>query len=249
MRNVPSAMTATWRGGDYTGDKRPMVRATLQHAGVYIAGYPFNKYSSLVFGAIERPREMPNIKSVQWTRSIDQDVASMTMVLFNTKPLPLGMMPTRDLDYPGYYTYDRGATSFANRWGQTPNEWANLLVPDNIIRTYEGYGFDATKIPEKDGHLLSSGTWRIDEVEYTHDGLITVTCRDIGSILIDQIIFTPVVPRNFYPLFFDAVPNQLGRKGNYNYATTESLSLARPASYAGPLSTSSTVTAARRVGM
>jgi hypothetical protein len=69
--------------------------------------------------------------------------------------------------------------------------------------TYEGYGFDASVAPEVDTHLYQSGTWRIDDVDFTHDGIITVTCRDIGSILLDQILFPPIVPFASYPLWFE----------------------------------------------
>ena len=98
----------------------------------------------------------------------------------------------------------RGNTAHSSRWSRTANGWQDWLVPDRIIRTYEGYGFDASVAPEVDPHLYISGTWRIDDVDFSHDGVIVVTCRDIGSVLLDQILFPPVVPFASYPLWFEA---------------------------------------------
>lgn len=202
MRPVPQTISDAWLSGDFTGENRPMARVTVQHSNVKITTLPHNAYASLPFGSDDLPKELPNVKSVKWSRSKDQDFASCTIELYNIAPLPLGETPTRDFDLPGYYTYNRGFSSYSNRWKQQPNDWAFMLMPDNVIRTYEGYGFDRDSIPEKDPHLVQTGVWRIDTVEYTAAGTINVSCRDIGSILGDQIIFPPVTPSNFYPLQF-----------------------------------------------
>lgn len=211
MRTVPDSLKQAWLAGDFVGANRPMCRATVQHSNIALYNTPHNLYASAIFGSTDIPRELPNIKSVQWQRSLDQDFASGTFVFYNTRPLRVGETPTRDLDLPGYYTSSRGKTKYAARWQQQPNEFTELLVPDNIIRTYEGYGFDPTQIPENDPFLVQTGVWRIDDVEY--DALavtVTVTVRDIGSILGDQICFAPVIPSNFYPLSFTAEPVQSG---------------------------------------
>lgn len=214
MRTVPDSMKLAWESGDFTGENRAMCRVTCQHMNIKLYNTPHNLYASAIFGSEDIPKELPNLKSVSWSRSLDQDFASGTLVFYNTRPLRLGETPTRDLDFPGYYTAGRGKTAYSGRWKQQPNEFTNLLVPDNIIRTYEGYGFDPLSPPEKDTNLVQTGVWRIDEVDYDALGvMVTVTVRDIGSILGDQICFAPVIPANFYPLSFTAEPVQSGFVG------------------------------------
>ena len=237
MRIVPSSIVDAFYSGDMTGDKRNWARVTCQHAGTDLYALPYNLYASTVFGAKTPPMELPNVKSVQWSRATTQDFATATISFYNTKPMQMGDLPTRDLDQPGYYTFNRGRTQFSSRWGHKVNQWSNMLVPDNILRTYEGYGFDPNSIPELDAHLVSTGVWRIDTVQYTTDGLIAVTCRDIGSILADQLIFPPIVPKNFYPVTFTAdTTDDVGFIGPSVDTSTElTSSVTRPASWAGPV--------------
>ena len=205
MRTTTTATQDAWLSGDYVGINRPMVRATIQRLDLTILSYGKQQYSSVPFGQANMPLELPNIKDVKWSRTVDSGVASMTMTLYNTEPLPVGEPPQNgDLDQPGFYSPLRGATAHSSRWSRETNGWQDWIVPDRIIRVWEGYGFDASVAPEVDPHLYQSGTWRIDDVDFTHDGLITVTCRDIGSVLLDQILFPPVVPFASYPLWFEA---------------------------------------------
>lgn len=204
MRTTSSATQTAWLSGDYSGSQRPMVRATIQRLSVLLKSYAEQQYSSVCFGQANVPLELPNIKDVKWQRSIDNGVATMTMTLYNTRPLPLGSSVLNgDLDQPGYYSPLRGANSASSRWPHTTNGWQDWLVPDRIIRTYEGYGFNPAVAPEVDTHLYQSGTWRIDDVEFKTDQTIEITCRDVGSVLIDQIAFPPIVPFAYYPLYFE----------------------------------------------
>lgn len=211
MRTTTTATKNAWLGGDYIGTNRPMVRATIQKLAMSALSYGTTsktslrqEYTSVPFGQKSRPLELPNLKDVKWNRSVDGGVATMTMTLYNTEPLPIGEPPQNgDLDQPGFYSPLRGNTAHSSRWSRSTNGWQDWIVPDRIIRTYEGYGFDASVIPELDPHLYISGTWRIDQVTFTHDALITIECRDIGSVLLDQILFPPIVPFVSYPLWFE----------------------------------------------
>lgn len=208
MRDVPQILTDTWLGGEFTGDRRPMARVTLQRLSVQIQKVDSARlFASALFGQADIPREMPNVKSVEWDRSIGSDVASCTVVFYNTTPLKLGdhPVPAGDFDLPGYYTYSYGATSWStSHWGTVANKWQDYLVPDRLLRTYEGYGFDRPPVPpEKDSHLVQTGVWMIDDVEYSTDGLITVTCRDVGRLLLDHLIFPPVIPLDRYPMSWE----------------------------------------------
>ena len=147
----------------------------------------------------------------------------MTMELFNTLPLPAGTGPdTGDsFDLLGYYTFNRGRTNYsATTWGHEPNQWQDFLVPDRMVRVYQGYGANYSVKPEDDPNLVLTGVWLIDDVTYTADGVITVEGRDVGRLLTDQIMFPPVVPLAKYPLTFEQirnVPNKPVTTGSWNY--------------------------------
>src|SRR3954470_1346637 len=145
-------------------------------------------YANYLFSAAQHPRELPNVKAVSWTRSLDTDVATCQVTLWNTDPLPIGATPTTsELDRPGWFTYNRGAAPFSSRWKHKRNEWYGMLMPDNVIRTYEGYGFDPNVSPEQDPNLMLTGVWMIDSVTMGADGTFNVACRDLGRLLVDQI--------------------------------------------------------------
>lgn len=221
MKVVSSDTTNIWTSGDYVGANRAMMRATIAPLHVQLISYNLRsvtgsfvkgtgKFASSVFGQALTPIELPNIKSIRWSRGIDQDVATMTMTLYNTRPLAIGQTPSvGDLDAPGYYSPDRGTAG--NRWGHAANEWRNLIVPDRIVKTYEGYGFDPESPPESDPAMYPSGVWLIDEVNPSALGdLLVVECRDLGRQLLEQIMFPPVVPFARYPLTwtqFETVPH------------------------------------------
>lgn len=210
MRLVPQSLTDAWLSGDYTDTRRPMARVTIQKLQVKLQKVDSTRlFATALFGQGDIPRELPNVKSVTWDRSVGSDVASCTIVFYNTTPLPLGQPPITDGDFdlPGYYTYNYGVTSWASDWGTqmyvTERSWQDYLIPDRILRTYEGFGFNANAAPETDANLVQTGTWMIDDVEFSTDGLITVTCRDVGRLLLDHIMFPPVIPLDRYPMVWD----------------------------------------------
>ncbi len=171
-----------------------------------------NTYADILFSNTGVPKEIPNIKSVNWTRSLDSDAAQLTVELYNTKPrdiddpIPMAgrVVPEsrRDLDHPGWYTPTRGTSANSKRWGHTKNDWYGMLLPDNIIRTYEGYGFDPSVAPEKDPNLVQTGVWMIDSIRMNALGTITVNARDLARLLLDQQSSEPVIPKDFDPLRF-----------------------------------------------
>src|SRR4051794_37761468 len=87
-------MTAAIAAGDFTGDTRATARVTIQMVTLGLYQNDGHIYSSALFphGGLGA-RELPNVKSIEWNRSVDSDVASMTMEMFNTKPLPSGTGP------------------------------------------------------------------------------------------------------------------------------------------------------------
>lgn len=161
-------------------------------------------YANFLFGrggkGVGKPMELQNVTQVQWNRSIDSDVADCTITAVNSRIIgPDGETIEGQFDTPGYYSYGRGATKFSrSRWGQEKNQFFGMLVPDNIIRTYEGYGSDMSIAPELDPHMVQTGVWIIDDVSFGADGSLSIKCRDIGRILLDQMFYPPLIPRQFY---------------------------------------------------
>lgn len=202
MRTISPATQAILDSGNFTQDARPMVRATIQRMSVRLGTYGSQTYASMPFGQGSVPKELPNIKTVKTNRGID-GVATMTMVLYNTRALPLGTtLPDGLFDELGYYTPTRGSSFGTPSWTHSANEWRDWIVPDRIVRTYEGYGFDPLVIPELDESLYLSGVWLIDDVTF-EQGTITLECRDLGRALIDQVLMPPIVPMASYPLYFE----------------------------------------------
>jgi hypothetical protein len=243
VRTVPAEMTAAWYSGEFIGSKRPIARVTIQRPRMQVYRTAENLFTSIVFAdtsmtGLPHPVEMPNIKSVNWNRSIETDAAECTLEFWNTRPLAIGEQPTPgELDRMGFYTFATTGSAAGNdpvtgtgghghsdmakeRWGKVPTHWSRLFIPDALVRTYEGYGCDPTKAPEDDPNLVQTGVWMIDEVEYHANGLITVNCRDLGRLLMDHMAFPPVVPFQagwksaFYPKGAYAYPIHFTSKGD-----------------------------------
>lgn len=233
MRSVTTQTTDAWKAAFKGGTNRPMFRATIQKLDVKSVIYDLasvpsvvldgttvaqsitmkefggtGKFRSAMFGQEFRPIELPNLASVHYQRSVDQPVSSCTIELYNTEILPIGESPENASDVferPGYFTPNRGTTTEAqSRWGQASNAWRDILIPDRVIRLYEGYGFNASLPPETDPHMYPAGLWVIDQVSYTADARITVECRDLGRLLLDQILYPPIVPWTQYPVYWEA---------------------------------------------
>lgn len=216
MKTTTAHTQDVWDSGDFAGDdRRPTARVTIQKMTAIHPQYRYEAgrsqdwahagtFISMLFGQEKnRPRELHNVASVKWERGVDTDVGTCTIVLGNVEARN-GADPASDfeLDFPGYYTPNRGTEDYFDQWGYVTNSWRNWLVPDRLIRTYEGYGSDRTKAPEHDPNLYPSGTWLIDDVEINTGGQITLTCRDIGRVLLDQILYPSLVPYDVYPLTF-----------------------------------------------
>jgi len=211
VRTISAQTSAAWLSHLKIGkESRPMARVTVQPLAQKLSAYDRNgkakygrgQFASMAFGQTQKPVELPNVKSVTWTRSTDQDIADCTVELWNTEALPLGRTPVpnnqADFGQQGFFSPDRGDADSRSRWQHVRSGWQDWLVPDRIIRTFEGYGFDVNEIPENDPHMYQSGVWLIDDVDYTHDGMIRLRCRDLARELVDEIAFPPVIPFDEY---------------------------------------------------
>lgn len=184
-----------------------------------------NVYANYIFHPPRKPVEVFNVASVSWVRTTEADVAEATLEFWNVAP------PTIDDDGRGVYSWGRGTNQspqFTQRWNHKSSELSQLLVPDNIIRTYEGYGSDLlhnesltpqTCPPERDTRLVLTGVWMIDSVVMNSAGNLTVKARDLGRLLMDQQAFPPVVPEDFYPPSFENWEGSVNVTGKKKYDT------------------------------
>lgn len=146
---------------------------------------------------------IPNVKRISINRAIDQPAATCTIVLANQWMDINGELGEGDdLGNPGFFTYDRGIHPEATtRWGHTSNEWNGILVPNAMIRTYQGYGGRYSKTSAEaiaDGNLVRTGVWLVDDVVIAANGDIELRCRDTGKFLIDQSFYPPLIPEERY---------------------------------------------------
>lgn len=167
--------------------------------------------------------EIPAIQSIQITRSLSQDIATCQITIYNAwhelnedQPELAGQ-----LGKPGYFWPKRGDGDSGPTWNQSPSmgayrkdgtwddefSWRNVLVEDALIFTYQGYGGRPTagnyiSVDQniEDGHVLMTGAWLVDSVVGNSQGIISLNCRDVGRLLLDQIVFPPTVPTGLYPL-------------------------------------------------
>jgi hypothetical protein len=201
------------------GDRKPCSRVTVEK-NYWLRPSGSEDQTSVVVGTWNRgparwfqradmteqvETEIPNIKTINIDRSIDSDAGTCTITVANTANLVFGEPEETEqqVGKPGYFTWNRGASQEAlARWGQTRNPWYNVLVPNALLRTYQGYGGHDQEISEaiEDGNLVLTGVWLIDEVRAGTGETLEIKCRDMAKLLIEQMLYPPLVPRGQYPL-------------------------------------------------
>lgn len=219
MKVTTDKTQKAWRAPVKAGQSRPMVRATVERS--VMREYAYNSddspggnydhersrrgtFASVVLGGTADIVEIPNIRSMTWSRSTDNDVAECTIVVSNTTITPLGdLTASPDWDNPGALSEREDGSEVL--WPHIDSSWRGRIQPDRLIRTYEGYGVDWEVWPGQDPNLYLSGTWLIDEVNPNANGDLTIKCRDVGRVLLDQIVFPPAVPTFEYPVSWSTI--------------------------------------------
>jgi hypothetical protein len=219
MRTVSTYITELWKkGGPFIGPDRAHARVTvepdwqLRVESNVVASKP----SKLPFRWWQRfdnsqfEVEVPNIKSISWDRSIDADAASCNISIYNQKMDPNLTGQNVRLGTRGYYTWRNrngsGGSDSVNARALWPenlgSDWIDILIPNALLRTYQGYGGHGKTIPDavEDGNLLLSGVWLVDRVDVGSDGMLTLQCRDMCKLLIEQMLYLPFMPAGMYPL-------------------------------------------------
>jgi len=156
--------------------------------------------------------EVPNIESISINRGLDQDAATCEITMANQTHDNNDQTPDSldQVGNPGFYGFGFGsAPDFADQWGQTENSWRNILIPNALIRTYQGYGgwsesngklvADPLNTAVNNGNLALSGVWLVDTVSLGTSGKLQLKCRDMAKLLIEQMIYTPLIPERYYP--------------------------------------------------
>lgn len=219
MQNVSEEMWLTWELGQFVGDNRPVTRAIISKQTLRLSNELFR--TLLHEGSFDNI-EIQGIKTVTINRQFGTDAASMTMTISNASVIDVGenldesydgnaSSPTKrelgEMGSPGLYTYRRGLATTGggepNPWGHDVNAtWVDMFLPNRLIRTFQGYGTDSAPNPWDDEKLVLTGTWLIDSVDISTDGVITVACRDMAKLLIEQRMYPPIVPFDNYPVNF-----------------------------------------------
>jgi hypothetical protein len=218
MLNVPEEMWDTWTAGRFVGKTRPVTRAVVAKRLLKKDGD--SPWRSLMFLQDPESMEIPNIKTVEIDRRLGSDAATMSMMIANVEPPTAqdnldethgGSGPTKrelkDLGKPGVYSFRRGvatADGQTNPWGHDVNAWVDMLIPNRVIYTFQGYGTNGAGLPQLDTNLVLTGIWLIDKVDYRSNATIHIQCRDAGKLLIEQRLYPPIIPIDNYPLEFCA---------------------------------------------
>ena len=217
MIRVDEQMWVIWEQGQFTGDNRPVTRATISKETV--RPYLDTPWRTILFDSRVEDVEIQGIKTITIDRRLGSDAAQMKMTVLNQATIdPTADLdqtwdqtssgPTRrelrDLGKPGIYTFRRGLAvdgSGRNPWAHDVDPlWVDMFIPNRMIKTFQGYGTDGAGRPADDTKLVLTGVWLIDKVEYTADGLINIECRDLAKLLITQRLYPPIVPLDKYPL-------------------------------------------------
>lgn len=113
----------------------------------------------------------------------------------------------------GFRIYDGGTGEFG---GASAEHNRALLIPNRVIRTFQGYGSDNFDEngehypaghpeyvhPADDAQLVQTGIWMVDRVVFGVDGFITLECRDLAKLLLEQFVYPDMVPIERFPLIY-----------------------------------------------
>lgn len=192
------------------GDEDHVIHPTMLNVGARNMGrgLPVRWYQKADNSQTEV--EIPNIKMVAIDRSIESDAASCNITLYNQWMYDNGTVPADQVtegnrSLAGYFTPGRGTYPESQaRWGHEANSWEQVLLPNTLMRTYQGYGGHEKTLADclTDGNLILTGVWLVDEVRVSTNGELDIKCRDMAKLLIDQQLYPPLVPTSRYPLTY-----------------------------------------------
>lgn len=214
MRDV-AKIWDTWRSGRYVGDNRPSTRVTVEESFFLTPTDPVigqwtrgpARWFQRADPAEQIETEVPGVLSVNISRTTESDAGTCDITIRNVTPPELSApeVPDGQLADIGHYTPERGESQeAAARWGHAINAWHGVLVPNALVRTYQGFGGHTKPVRDAvaDGDIVLNGVWLVDDVTIQADGTIQIKCRDMAKLLIDQQLVPPLVPQELYPLVY-----------------------------------------------
>jgi hypothetical protein len=215
MRTISSSITNLWnQGGPFIGDNgAPHGRVTVE-PGWFLheessvstdvpSKLPFRWWQRLDNSQTEV--EIPNISTIEIDRTLDADAASCEIEIYNQWMDSNSVAGNSELGSPGYFTWNYGQGDAAVRWGSSDSPWNDILIPNALIRIYQGFGGRSKTITQalSDGNILLTGVFLVDEVRVGTDGKLNLKCRDMMKLLIEQQLFPPLIPMTApYPLHY-----------------------------------------------
>lgn len=227
MRSVTGPIWDLWNaGGPFLGDDQAVGRVTVDvdfflYPAADIGLWTPSKLPVRWFQAAGNPQleqEVPNVLSINIDRSVDNDAATAEITIANQwmrmNDGTLAVEPEfvlaeatfvdpRSLGEPGFFSPGHGANAEQRaRWKQTQTTWFDQLVPNALLRTYQGYGGGSGPIADAvaANRLYLTGLWLVDEVDISTDGKLVMRCRDMAALLVDQQLYPPLIPQGSYPL-------------------------------------------------
>ena len=212
MRNIPATMWQLWnRGGPFIGeDGAPHGRVTVEKDWLLNTDgtvstpdakkLPFRWFQRIDNSQVET--ELPNVKSIGIDRSLDNDAATMSLSLYNVTMDPNSSGSNKRLGHRGVFTWHNPSRAARARWNLIAGPWSNVLIPNALLRTYQGFGGRDKSIEDAiaDGNIVLTGAWLIDEVLPGTNGMLEIKCRDMAKLLIEQMVYPPLIPFEKYPL-------------------------------------------------
>ena len=168
------------------------------------------------------------LKTVSITRGASTPIGEAQVTLINALPAPIGSRPPQgrqdyDLDRRGYLTEQYGATDASRaRWGQEydPNSVRHLLVPDNVIRIYQGVRVldPGERHPMNERGMVQTFVGLIKRIETAGTDMI-LHCRDTVELMASCTVAGPFHRPAWLPLRFGPMEG---------VTTTASLEPSRP---------------------
>lgn len=210
---VNSHIWDTWNsGGPFVGDGTAAHGRVTVEIGWQLTESGQSTIGSFTHGPIrwfqrsnnsQTETEVPNIMTIDIDRSLSEDAGTCKIVMFNQKmqsntTVPTAALAGESLGQPGYYWPQRGdSVTSLTKWGWATNAWNDVLQPNALIRTYQGYGGRSLAIDAAlaQGYILQTGLWLVDEIEMdAATGTMTISCRDMAKLVVQQTLYPPLCP-------------------------------------------------------
>lgn len=227
-----------WRSGLYIGANRADSRVTIDRDWTLHSAktpgtameprrQPGRWYQDAAHtqNEVELPRQL--IRQVQVDRRLGSDTAQFTITCWNADP-DNGPNKNAQGQFSQRRTFEgneglRLIAAGAARWPQLePNDWSAIhgggeahsygrIAQGNMVRIYQGYGSWYKTLADglTDDNLVRTVVGIIDTVDTDTDGNIEIAGRCVGSLLVDQTCYPPLIPIDCYPTqFFSKSWNQ-----------------------------------------